>query len=204
MGEWYFTIEGYYSIEKTIVMIGDWFNCLEEQELLTPSALFCDGPEHTRQTRIPMLEAFQPYSLDYWKRILKYTTGYKGEYLFENEILVLGRSTLYEHQQKKDYDYSFAAEIRLSSTGNPVVFIQIFASHFLPYYLDASAPNPDYQDNYRRLRAVFDFMIEKYRDLELIENLENSTPYAEMKGLEIKNLTYSDDGSLISIDMGSD
>lgn len=111
------------------------------------------------------------------------------------------KTLLYEDQ--KSYWYDNAFEISFSIEGFPCFWINLYATHFMPYYLDTSAQNPDFILNYQRFRDFIDELASKYPDLEVVLE-DECTPYAKMKGLEIKNLIYSDDGSMISIEIHDD
>lgn len=187
--------------DLSMSIVGDLFKKLEEQQLLIPKSLFCRDLKNGCKKEISMTGLFRPYDHSYWEEVFRQADRYPQQELFNNDIYIKGNTVLYENKNPVVYEGGF--EVVLSLIEYPVFWINVYSTHFMPFYLDASAPNPDYMANYQRFRDVMDELLSKYPDLEVVLD-DDYTMYAKMEGLEIKNLTYSDDGSMISIEISDD
>lgn len=190
-----------YPYDQTLLVLRDLFAMLEQKELLIANRLSCFDAELRVHREIPITLPFEPSRLTYWAAMVEQASNYSGDKLFYTDITMRGKTLLYEDQKACWYDNAF--EVRFSIEGFPRFWINLYATHFVPYYLDASAPNPYFNSNYQRFRGFVDELTSKYPDLEVVLE-DDYSPYAKMEGLEIKNLTYGDDGSMISIEIHGD
>ena len=191
-----------YPYDQTLLVLRDLFDMLEQKELLFVDRFACYSYDLRQDKEIPTSFPFQPDSLAYWKHMIeRVSPAPPYANIFNNDITMRGKTLLYEDQKACWYDNAF--EVRFSIEGFPRFWINLYATHFVPYYLDASAPNPDFNSNYQRFRGFVDELTSKYPDLEVVLE-DDYSPYAKMEGLEIKNLIYGDDGSMISIEIHGD